>query len=70
MYPVSQIFELVVELLPGFPFIKYGKQYYYDMGYRMYEKFKGDIKKTEDKVCEEKGKMVKKNYFSRFIRNG
>jgi DNA polymerase elongation subunit (family B) len=68
MKPVSQIFELVVELLPGFPYNKIGKQYYADMEYRLYDKFKGDLKKMEDKLREEKGKMVQKLIFGDLLQ--
>jgi DNA polymerase elongation subunit (family B) len=68
MKPVSQIFELVVEMLPGFPYHKIGKQYYADMEYRLYDKFKGDLKKMEDKLREEKGKMVQKLIFGDLLQ--
>jgi DNA polymerase elongation subunit (family B) len=68
MKPVSQIFELVVEMLPGFPYQKMGKQYYANMEYRFYEKFKGDLKKMEDKLREEKGKMVQKLIFGDLLQ--
>jgi DNA polymerase elongation subunit (family B) len=68
MKPVSQIFELVVEMLPGFPYQKMGKQYYANMEHRLYDKFKGDLKKMENKLREEKGKMVQKLIFGDLLQ--
>ena len=57
MKPVSQIFELVLEYLPGY---KLGMQpeYWSHIENKYYDKFNGDLKKTYKKVSEEKQKMV------------
>lgn len=68
MKPVSQIFELVVEQLPGFPYPNLGKQYFYDMEYKYYEKYEGDIIKLEKKMREEKSAMVQKLIFMDLIQ--
>jgi DNA polymerase elongation subunit (family B) len=72
MKPVSQLFELVVEKLPNFPF---GRGYYeemYNIWYNKYsEKYKDEPHhiepKTEKKIKELKAKMVQKLVFQALI---
>jgi len=72
MKPVSQLFELVVERLPNFP---YGRGYYeemYNIWYNKYsEKYKDEPHhiepKTEKKIKELKAKMVQKLVFQPLI---
>ena len=64
MKPVSQIFELIVEKLPGFP---YGIGYYEEIYNVYYNKFSGDEIKTEKKVRQLKAKMVQKLLFQPLI---
>jgi len=72
MKPVSQLFELVVERLPNFP---YGRGYYdemYNIWYNKYsEKYKDEPHhiepKTEKKIKELKAKMVQKLIFQPLI---
>jgi DNA polymerase elongation subunit (family B) len=58
--PVSQILELVVERLPGYPYHDY---YFEDLENQYYNKYKGDLKKTYKKVSELKQKLIKKLVF-------
>lgn len=62
--PISQIFELIVEKLPMFPH-KIG--YYEEMFNIWYNKYDGDIEKTEKKIKQLKGIMVKKLIFQPLI---
>jgi len=62
--PVSQIFELVVEKLPMFP---YGLGYYNEMSNIWYNKYNGDIEKTEKKIRQLKALMVQKLIFQPLI---
>jgi hypothetical protein len=72
MKPVSQLFELVVEKLPNFP---YGRGYYeemYNIWYNKHsEKYKAEPHKielkTEKKLRELKAKMVQKLIFQSLI---
>ena len=64
MKPVSQLFELVVERLPNFP---YGKNYYKEMFNIWYNKYNGDEVKTEKKIKQLKAKMVQKLIFQPLI---
>ena len=72
MKPISQLFELVVERLPKFP---YGRGYYeeiYNIWYNKYsEKYKDEPHhiepKTEKKVKDLKAKMVQKLIFQPLI---
>jgi DNA polymerase delta subunit 1 len=64
MKPVSQIFELIVEKLPSFP---YGKGYYDELENIWYNKYGGDEVKTEKKIKQLKAKMVKKLIFQQLI---
>lgn len=62
--PISQIFELIVEKLPMFP---YGLGYYDEMTNIWYNKYNGDIEKTEKKIKQLKAIMVKKLIFQPLI---
>lgn len=64
MKPVSQIFELVVEKLSIFP---HGNGYYQEMYNIWYNKYNGDIEKTEKKIKQLKGIMVQKLIFQPLI---
>jgi len=61
---VSQIFELVVEKLPMFP---YGLGYYNEMSNIWYNKYNGDVEKTEKKIRQLKALMVQKLIFQPLI---
>lgn len=73
MKPVSQLFELVIEKLPNFP---YGRGYYdemYNIWYNKYcDTYNNDIPKvemkTEKKIKELKAKMVQKLIFEPLIQ--
>lgn len=60
MKPVSQIFELVVEKLPKFP---YRLDYFDNLEIKYYNKFNGDLVKTAKKVSDLKHKLIKKLLF-------
>ena len=60
MKPVSQLFELVIEKLPNFP---YGIGYYEEMYNIWYNKYNGDELKTEKKIKQLKAQMVQKLIF-------
>jgi DNA polymerase elongation subunit (family B) len=62
--PISQIFELIVEKIPMFP---YGKGYYDELFNIWYNKYNGDIEKTEKKIKQLKSLMVKKLIFQPLI---
>jgi DNA polymerase elongation subunit (family B) len=62
--PISQIFELIVEQLPMFP---YGLGYYDEMTNIWYNKYNGDIEKTEKKIRQLKSLMIKKLIFQPLI---
>ena len=62
--PISQIFELIVEKLPMFP---HGIGYYDEIYNIWYNKYNGDIEKTEKKIRQLKGSMVKKLIFQPLI---
>ena len=64
MKPVSQIFELIVEKLPQFP---YSENYYEEIYNIWYNKYSGDEIKTEKKVRQLKAKMVQKLIFQPLI---
>jgi DNA polymerase elongation subunit (family B) len=65
MKPVSQLFELVVERLPNFP---YGRGYYDEMYNIWYNKYEGDVLKTEKKIKQLKSQMVQKLVFDPIIQ--
>lgn len=60
MKPVSQIFELVVEKLPRFP---YQKDYFNNLEIKYYNKYNGDLVKTSKKVSDLKHRLIKKLLF-------
>ena len=60
--PLSQIFELVVTLLPGFPHFK-NPSYFVDLENFYYNKFDGDLKKTAVKISKIKREYVYKLIF-------
>jgi DNA polymerase elongation subunit (family B) len=64
MKPVSQLFELVVERLPNFP---YGRGYYEEMYNIWYNKYEGDELKTEKKIKQLKAQMVQKLVFDPLV---
>ena len=72
MKPISQLFELVVERLPNFP---YGKGYYEEMYNIWYNKYSDKYKdephniepKTEKKIKQLKSQMVHKLIFQPLI---
>jgi DNA polymerase elongation subunit (family B) len=65
MKPTSQLFELVIEKLPNFP---YGKGYYEEMYNIWYNKYDGDELKAEKKVKQLKAQMVQKLLFDPLIQ--
>jgi len=65
MKPVSQLFELVIEKLPNFP---YGKGYYEEMYNIWYNKYDGDELKAEKKIKQLKAQMVQKLLFDPLIQ--
>jgi DNA polymerase elongation subunit (family B) len=67
MKPVSQIFELVLEYLPGYAYSKQ-PDYWSHIENKYYHKFDGDLKKTYKKVSELKQKMVHKLIFDNVIQ--
>jgi DNA polymerase elongation subunit (family B) len=64
MKPISQLFELIVEKLPMFP---YGKGYYEELHNIYYNKLNGDIDKTDTKIKKLKQAMVQKLIFQPLI---
>ena len=66
MKPISQIFELVVELLPGYPHAK-NRSYIVDLENHYYNKFDGDLKKTAKKVSDVKKELVQRLVFQPLI---
>jgi len=64
MKPVSQIFELIVEKLPMFP---HGSGYYEELENIWYNKYGGDMLKTEKKIRQLKTLMVQKLIFQPLV---
>ena len=62
--PICQIFELVVESMEGFP---YHPDHFNNLYYIYLDKYKGDKKKTEKKISDEKQKVVAKLIFEPFM---
>ena len=62
--PVSQIFELVVEKLPGYP---YHDKYFEELEIQYYNKYNGDLKKTIKKISQLKIKLIKKMIFDEVL---
>lgn len=67
MKPVSQIFELVVDQLPGYPYPGDNGDHFLNLENIYYNKYKGDLKKTAKKVSELKQKIIHKIIFSDLI---
>ena len=65
MKPISQLFELVVERLPNFP---YGQGYYEEIYNIWYNKYNCDDIKAEKKVKQLKALMVQKLVFEPIIQ--
>lgn len=66
MKPISQIFELVVELLPGYPYAK-DPAHFVNLENYYYNKFGGDLKKTAKKISDIKKELVKRLVFQQLI---
>ena len=66
MKPISQIFELVVEHIPGFPYPG-DMSHYMNLENHWYNKYDGDLKKTIKKVSQMKQLMVHKLIFNDLI---
>ena len=64
MKPVSQILELVVDKIPGYP---YHNGYFNDLENEWYNKYGGDMKKVEKKISQIKQNLVKKLVFDPII---
>jgi len=62
--PICQIFELVVENMKGYP---YHANHFENLWDIYYEKYKGDKKKTDKKISEEKQKVVAKLIFKEYM---
>ena len=62
--PICQIFELVVENMKGYP---YHANHFENLWHIYYEKYKGDKKKTDKKISEEKQKVVAKLIFKEYM---
>ena len=62
--PICQIFELVVEDIKGYP---YQPDHFVSIYEKYFEKYKGDKKKTDKKVSEEKQKIVAKLIFEEYL---
>jgi hypothetical protein len=65
MKPVAQIFELIVEKLPKYP---YGRNYMNDLEIEYYNKFDGDLDKVCRKMNDIKLQLVQKLIFDDLIR--
>ena len=66
MKPISQIFELVVTLLPGFMHAR-DKAYFINLENFYYNKFDGDLKKVAAKISKIKKKFVEDIIFQPLI---
>ena len=64
MKPVSQILELVVDKIPGYP---YHIGYFNDLENEWYNKYGGDMEKVEKKISQIKQNLVKKLVFDHLI---
>lgn len=67
MKPVSQIFELVVDQIPGYPYPGDNGEHFYNLENIYYNKFKGDLKKTAKKISDLKQNMIHKIVFGDLI---
>jgi len=66
MKPVSQILELDIENIPGYPHI-HNPAYFLDQENHYYNKFEGDLKKTAKKVSALRQELVQKMVFQPLI---
>jgi hypothetical protein len=66
MKPISQIFELVVELIPGFAYAR-DPAYFVNLENHYYNKFEGDLKKTAKKISDIKKEHVQRLVFQPLI---
>ena len=66
MKPISQIFELVVELIPGFAYAR-DPAYFINLENHYYNKFGGDLKKTAKKISDIKKEHVQRLVFQPLI---
>ena len=67
MKPVSQIFELVVEHIPGYKYSKH-PEYFNNLEQHYYQKYDGDLKKTQKKISQLKINMIKELIFEPLIQ--
>ena len=67
MKPVSQIFELVVEHIPGYKYHKH-PEYFNNLEQYYYQKYNGDLKKTQKKISQLKINMIKELIFEPLIQ--
>lgn len=66
MKPISQILELVVEHLPGYPY-RNDPDYFTNLENMYFNKYNGDLKKTAKKVSQIKQDLVQKLVFQPLI---
>ena len=66
MKPVSQILELDIENIPGYPHI-HNPEYFLNLENHYYNKFDGDLKKTAKKVSALRQELVQKMVFQPLI---
>jgi DNA polymerase elongation subunit (family B) len=64
MKPVSQIYALVLEQVPGY---RKGKDYFKDVEKKLIVDKNGDMKKVKDKVCDMRESEVQDILFKPFI---
>jgi DNA polymerase elongation subunit (family B) len=64
MKPVSQIYALVLEQVPGY---KKGQQYFRDVEKKLIAEKNGDMKKVKDRVCDMRESEVQDILFKPFI---
>ena len=64
MKPVSQIFELVIDRIPGYP---YDAEYFDRLEVKYYNKYDGDLIKTAKKISELKHKLIRKLIFEEIL---
>jgi hypothetical protein len=66
MKPISQILELVVEHLPGYPY-RNDPDYFTNLENMYFNKYGGDLKKTAKKVSQVKQDLVQKLVFQPLV---
>jgi hypothetical protein len=66
MKPVSQILELDIENIPGYPHI-HNPEYFLNLENHYYNKFEGDLKKTAKKISALRQELVQKIVFEPLI---